>query len=69
MVFKVQNRRLLICNCEKTMELDDKKLKSCLGGEGELIVYSNLGRFLGAGDHHRRVIVGCCRERLDLGAA
>ena len=44
MVFKVQNRRLLVCDCEKSMELDGKKLMSCLGGEGELLVYSNLCR-------------------------
>ncbi len=67
MVFKVQNRRLLVCNCEKTMELDDKSLKSCLGGEGELIVYSNLCRtqieaFSTAADDDTPMMVACTQE-------
>ena len=44
MVFKVKDRRLLVCDCEKSMALDGEALKRCIGGEGELQVYSNLCR-------------------------
>ena len=36
MAFKVKNRRLLVCDCEKSMALDGEVLKRCIGGEGEL---------------------------------
>jgi ferredoxin len=67
MVFKVQNRRLMVCDCEKTMELDGKKLQACLGGEGELSVYSNLCRtqieaFSNACDDDAPMIVACTQE-------
>jgi ferredoxin len=67
MVFKVKNRRLMVCDCEKTMDLDGKKLKSCLGGEGELIVYSNLCRaqveaFSTAADDDTPMMVACTQE-------
>jgi ferredoxin len=67
MVFKLQNRRLMVCDCEKTMDLDGKKLKSCLGGEGELVVYSNLCRtqieaFSSAADEDSPIMVACTQE-------
>jgi ferredoxin len=67
MTFKLQNRRLMVCDCEKTMELDGKKLKTCLGGEGELSVYSNLCRtqieaFSNAADEDTPLMVACTQE-------
>ena len=67
MVFKVKNRRLMVCDCEKTMELDGKKLKACLGGEGELLVYSNLCRtqieaFSNAAEDDSPLMVACTQE-------
>jgi ferredoxin len=67
MVFKVKNRRLMVCDCEKTMDLDGKKLKSCLGGENELVVYSNLCRtqieaFSTAADDDTPMMVACTQE-------
>ncbi|MDA7946853.1 MAG: 4Fe-4S dicluster domain-containing protein [Hyphomicrobiaceae bacterium] len=44
MVSKVKDRRLLVCDCENSMALDGDALKRCIGGEGELPVYSNLCR-------------------------
>ena len=43
----VRGRRLLVCNCEKTMPLDSEELSraiSAAGGEGELNVHSQLCR-------------------------
>ncbi len=67
MVFKLQNRRLMVCDCEKTMDLDSKKLQSCLNGEGELTVYSNLCRaqveaFSQAADDDSPMMVACTQE-------
>ncbi|MFQ5625792.1 MAG: 4Fe-4S dicluster domain-containing protein [Methyloligellaceae bacterium] len=67
MAFKVKNRRLMVCDCEKTMALDGKKLKGCLGGEGELNVYSNLCRtqiesFAHALDEDTPLMVACTQE-------
>jgi ferredoxin len=67
MVFKVQNRRLLVCDCEKTMELDGKRLKACLGGDGELLVFSNLCRtqieaFSNSCDDDSPMMVACTQE-------
>ncbi len=67
MVFKLQNRRLMVCDCEKTMDLDSKKLQSCLDGEGELTVYSNLCRaqveaFSQAADDDSPMMVACTQE-------
>ena len=67
MSLKVKNRRLMVCDCEKTMALDAGKLKACLGGEGELTVYSNLCRtqiesFAGALDDKAPLMVACTQE-------
>lgn len=67
MTFKLKNRRLMVCNCEKTMELDGEKLKACLDGEGELSVYSNLCRtqieaFSNAADEDTPLMVACTQE-------
>ena len=67
MSFKVQNRRLMVCDCEKTMELDGEKLKACLGGTGELPVYSNLCRtqieaFSNSCDEDTPLMVACTQE-------
>jgi ferredoxin len=39
-----KGRRLFVCNCEKTMDIDGDALAVCLGVEDELTVYSNLCR-------------------------
>lgn len=67
MTFKVQNRRLMVCDCEKTMELDGKKLQACLGGTGELSVYSNLCRmqveaFSNSCNEDTPLMVACTQE-------
>ncbi len=67
MFLKVKNRRLMVCDCEKTMALDAGRLKACLGGEGELKVYSNLCRtqvesFAGALDDETPLMVACTQE-------
>ncbi len=67
MTFKVKNRRLLVCDCEKSMALDGEVLKRCIGGEGELQVYSNLCRtqlesFAGALDSGEPMMVACTQE-------
>ena len=67
MFLKVKNRRLMVCDCEKTMALDAGGLKACLGGEGELTVYSSLCRtqiesFAGALDGDAPLMVACTQE-------
>ncbi len=41
---KINDKNVLICNCEKTMDIDGKKLCSALGNKGTLNVHSNLCR-------------------------
>ena len=71
MAFKLKNRRLMVCDCEKTMALDGSKLKACLGGDGEgdgeLTVFSNLCRtqiesFASALDEDTPLMVACTQE-------
>lgn len=63
----VKGRRLLVCNCEKTMALDGDDLKGCLGADGELTVYSNLCRtqlesFGRALEGEEPLLVACTQE-------
>ncbi len=39
-----QGRRLMVCNCERTMEIDGEKLAAALGIDSTLKVYSHLCR-------------------------
>jgi ferredoxin len=64
---KVNNRRVLVCDCERTMEIDGEKLKSCLSGEGDLTVFSHLCRsqveaFDRAVDSEEPLLVACTQE-------
>lgn len=67
MVSNMKNARLLVCNCERTMELDAGKLKSGLGLTGEPVVYTHLCRsqidsYEKALDGEEPVIVACTQE-------
>ena len=44
MALQVNGRQLLVCNCERTMEIDGDKLKAGLGGDGDLTVHAHLCR-------------------------
>lgn len=44
MTFEINGRRVLVCNCERTMDIDGRRLGDCLGGDGELTVHSHLCR-------------------------
>lgn len=64
---KLKNRSLLVCDCERTMEIDGAKLKSCLSGEGDLTVFSNLCRaqleaYDRALDSEEPLLVACTQE-------
>ena len=67
MNFKLDDRRLLVCDCEKSMALDGDALKRCIGGDGELSVYSNLCRaqlesFATALESDEPLMVACTQE-------
>jgi ferredoxin len=67
MAFKVNNRNLLVCDCEQSMDIDGEKLKSCLKGDGDLTVFSHLCRtqieaFARAVDGEEPLLVACTQE-------
>lgn len=67
MPLKVNGRRLMVCNCEGTMEIDGDKLKSCLGGDDDLTVFNHLCRaqiesFERAVDQDGPLLVACTQE-------
>ncbi|MEM8743988.1 MAG: 4Fe-4S dicluster domain-containing protein, partial [Pseudomonadota bacterium] len=67
MHFKVDDRRLLICDCEKSMALDGDELKRCMGGDGELSVHTNLCRtqletYASALESGEPLMVACTQE-------
>ena len=62
-----QGRRLMVCNCERTMEIDGDKLAAALGADGDLRVHSHLCRneietFEGALDTGEPILVACTQE-------
>jgi ferredoxin len=64
---KINDKNILICNCEKTMDIDGKKLCSALGNEGTLNVHSNLCRteidtFNQSLESGEPVLVACTQE-------
>jgi ferredoxin len=64
---KLGGRTLLVCNCERTMEIDGAKLEAALGGDGELRVHSHLCRaeiaaYEGALDADEPLLVACTQE-------
>ena len=64
---KLGGRTLLVCNCERTMEIDGAKLAAALGGDGELRVHSHLCRseiaaYDGALDADEPLLVACTQE-------
>ncbi|MGI9385287.1 MAG: 4Fe-4S dicluster domain-containing protein [Methyloligellaceae bacterium] len=67
MALHVNGRQLLVCNCERTMEIDGDKLKACLGGDGDLTVHAHLCRaqietFGRALDEGAPLLVACTQE-------
>jgi len=64
---KIGPKNILICNCEKTMDIDGEKLCSLLGEQGPLKVHSNLCRteiasFNQAMEKGEPVLVACTQE-------
>ena len=67
MAFKVNNRSLLVCDCEQTMDIDGGRLKECLKGKGTLTVFSHLCRtqieaYDRAVDADEPLLVACTQE-------
>lgn len=66
MTLRINGRRVLVCNCERTMEVDGRKLAACLGA-GETHVHSHLCRsqvdsFERALDEAEPLLVACTQE-------
>lgn len=64
---KLNGYETLICNCERTMTLDGKKICKAAGGSEEPDVFSNLcraevGKFAEAVSSHAKVLVACTQE-------
>lgn len=64
---KLKNRNLLVCDCERTMEIDGETLKGCVGGDGDLTVFSHLCRsqieaYDRAVDSEAPLLVACTQE-------
>lgn len=64
---KADGRKILLCNCERTMALDGKKIAAALGAEGEPAVFSHLCRaqidgFSAALDEAEPLLVACTQE-------
>ena len=64
---KINNKNILICNCEKTMEIDGRKLCSALGETEQLNVHSNLCRseiavFNQALENEQPLLIACTQE-------
>lgn len=64
---KVKNRSLLVCDCERTMEIDAGKLQKGLSATGELTVFSHLCRtqidaFERAVESGDDLLVACTQE-------
>ena len=67
---KIEGKRLVVCNCERTMPLDRRKLEKALtaaGAQGELEIETQLCRaqlanFEGAISHGEAVLVACTQE-------
>ncbi|MEC9368270.1 MAG: 4Fe-4S dicluster domain-containing protein, partial [Pseudomonadota bacterium] len=68
MAFEFKGRQLLVCDCERTMEIDGARLKGCLGeGDGDVTVHSHLCRaqlpsFGAALDGEKPLMVACTQE-------
>ncbi|MCG8560532.1 MAG: 4Fe-4S dicluster domain-containing protein [Hyphomicrobiales bacterium] len=67
MALQVNGRQLLVCNCERTMEIDGDNLKAGLGGDGDLTVHAHLCRaqvetFGRALDTGEPLLVACTQE-------
>lgn len=65
--FDTENSQLLICNCERTMSLNGKALKSALGLSEEPVIHSQLCRaqidiFERAASTGRPVLTACTQE-------
>ncbi len=64
---KIENKNILICNCEKTMDIDGGKLCSALGQTNPLKVHSNLCRseiavFNTAVESDEPLLIACTQE-------
>lgn len=64
---KLQDRTVLVCNCERTMSLDAKALKAALGADAEPTIYQHLCRtqidgFAKGLESGGRVLVACTQE-------
>ena len=64
---KIDNKNILICNCENTMDIDGAALCSKLGSKGDLSVHSNLCRteiavFNNALASNEPLLVACTQE-------
>lgn len=67
MALRINGRKLLVCNCERTMEIDGKKLAACFGSQDELTVHSHLCRaqvesYAKALDEKQPLLVACTQE-------
>ena len=65
---KLNGFEILVCNCERTMQLDGRKLCKAAGGQGdEPDVFTNLcraevGQFAQALKDNDKVMVACTQE-------
>ena len=64
---KLNGYEILICNCERTMSLDGKKICKAAGGDDEPVVYSTLcraetGQFADSLKTSDKVLVACTQE-------
>ena len=64
---KLNGYETLICNCERTMTLDGKKICKAAGGDDEPDVFNNLcraevGKFAEALSGNAKVLVACTQE-------
>ncbi len=64
---KIEDRKVLVCNCEQTMELDSGGIAKALGAEEKPHVYNNLCRIeIEAFDNELKsgepLLVGCTQE-------
>lgn len=67
MTLELKGRKVLVCDCERTMEIDAKALKTHLGADGEPVVHSHLCRaqldsFGKALDGEKPLLVACTQE-------